>query len=333
MDSDSYRYGFQGQERDDEVKGSGNSYNYKYRMHDPRLGRFFAVDPLYKEYPEYSPYSFSGNKVIHAVELEGLEERYILFSNIQVEKVRAAFKKKDYMEVARIVDYAMNNGAVDDNCNPSKYIARKLEGVYNMDFLTNNTATAMMFEDNTLQDGIMVFQYSIFVGTDENGNSIIENGELGTIDLKLIKKAANTNRIMKWHAFIKTKEGKKYISEFSDQARSFANGGDVSDPPISDESLKWPSGAFDSTINSANRTNQVQDIASWYTFIEDYKANPDKYSAAAKKYIEKFYGEAISEYFSEYEKVNPNEFKSYEDFRKNNPPRENNVENGDNSGG
>lgn len=41
-----YRYAFQGQERDDEIKGRGNSYNYTYRMHDPRIGRFFAVDPL-----------------------------------------------------------------------------------------------------------------------------------------------------------------------------------------------------------------------------------------------------------------------------------------------
>lgn len=70
----SYRYGFQGQEKDDEVKGDGNSLNYKYRMHDPRVGRFFAVDPLTAKYPHYSPYSFSGNKVIHAFELEGLEE-------------------------------------------------------------------------------------------------------------------------------------------------------------------------------------------------------------------------------------------------------------------
>jgi hypothetical protein len=34
--SEKYRYGFNGQEKDDEVKGSGNSYNYTYRMHDPR---------------------------------------------------------------------------------------------------------------------------------------------------------------------------------------------------------------------------------------------------------------------------------------------------------
>ena len=41
-----YRYGFQGQEMDNEIKGEGNSVNYKYRMHDPRVGRFFARDPL-----------------------------------------------------------------------------------------------------------------------------------------------------------------------------------------------------------------------------------------------------------------------------------------------
>lgn len=44
-DVNGYSYGFQGQEKDDEVKGEDNSINYKFRMHDPRLGRFFAVDP------------------------------------------------------------------------------------------------------------------------------------------------------------------------------------------------------------------------------------------------------------------------------------------------
>ena len=71
---DSYRYGFQGQEMDDEIKGEGNSANYKYRMHDPRVGRFFCVDPLAHDYPWYTPYSFSGNKVVAFIELEGKEE-------------------------------------------------------------------------------------------------------------------------------------------------------------------------------------------------------------------------------------------------------------------
>ena len=70
-----YRLGFQGQERDDELKGEGNSWTFRYRMHDPRIGRFFSVDPLTRKYPYYSPYQFSGNKLIHKIEYEGLEEQ------------------------------------------------------------------------------------------------------------------------------------------------------------------------------------------------------------------------------------------------------------------
>ena len=69
-----YRYGFQGQEKDDEIRdGEGNSLNYTFRMHDPRIGRFFATDPLERDFPWNSPYAFSENKLIHAIELEGLE--------------------------------------------------------------------------------------------------------------------------------------------------------------------------------------------------------------------------------------------------------------------
>ncbi len=71
--SSDYRYGFQGQEMDNEIKGEGNSTNFKYRMYDNRLNRFFAPDPLASKYPHYSPYQFSGNRLIDAVELEGSE--------------------------------------------------------------------------------------------------------------------------------------------------------------------------------------------------------------------------------------------------------------------
>jgi hypothetical protein len=50
-------------------------------MHDPRLGRFFAVDPLAPEYPHNSPYAFSENVVINAVELEGLEKDLLFWSD------------------------------------------------------------------------------------------------------------------------------------------------------------------------------------------------------------------------------------------------------------
>ncbi|MEZ4830178.1 MAG: hypothetical protein R3C61_28425 [Bacteroidia bacterium] len=62
-----------GQEADGEVYGTGNAVSYKYRVEDPRLGRFWSVDPLSPKYPFYSPYAFSGNRVLDEVELEGAE--------------------------------------------------------------------------------------------------------------------------------------------------------------------------------------------------------------------------------------------------------------------
>ncbi|MCB0401218.1 MAG: hypothetical protein KDD41_03985 [Flavobacteriales bacterium] len=69
-----YRYGFQGQEQDKEVKnGRDLSVNFKYRVHDPRLGRFMSIDPLASKFPYMTPYQFAGNKPIWSREIEGLE--------------------------------------------------------------------------------------------------------------------------------------------------------------------------------------------------------------------------------------------------------------------
>jgi RHS repeat-associated protein len=70
-----YRYGFNGMEKDNEVKGEGNSVNYKARIQDTRLGRFLSVDPLTTKYPWYTPYQFAGNKPTQAIDLDGLEEK------------------------------------------------------------------------------------------------------------------------------------------------------------------------------------------------------------------------------------------------------------------
>ena len=69
-----YLCGMQGQMQVDEMHGEGNWSDFKYRGCDPRLGRFFSIDPLVKKYPWNSPYAFSENDVIGAVELEGLEK-------------------------------------------------------------------------------------------------------------------------------------------------------------------------------------------------------------------------------------------------------------------
>ena len=88
--NEKHRYGFQGQESDDEIKGEGNSINYEYRMHDPRIGRFFAVDPLDWKYPYYTPYQFSGNTPIAYKELEGLEQSENVATAVVITQLTAA---------------------------------------------------------------------------------------------------------------------------------------------------------------------------------------------------------------------------------------------------
>jgi RHS repeat-associated protein len=66
-----YRYGFNGMELDNELKGEGNSYDFGARMLDPRIGRWFARDPLAAKYPELSSYNYVANNPLVYIDPDG----------------------------------------------------------------------------------------------------------------------------------------------------------------------------------------------------------------------------------------------------------------------
>lgn len=113
-------FGFNGMEKDDEIKGRGNSINFTFRIHDPRIGRFLSIDPLASKYPFYSPYQFSGNRVIDMIELEGLEATLAKYKNVyfvELKNADATFIKrmvnKSFTETAKkyntpLDDYSVN---------------------------------------------------------------------------------------------------------------------------------------------------------------------------------------------------------------------------------
>ncbi len=70
---DKYRYGFNGKENDNEVKGEGNQQDYGMRIYDPRIAKFLSLDPLTAKYPELTPYQFASNRPIDGIDLDGLE--------------------------------------------------------------------------------------------------------------------------------------------------------------------------------------------------------------------------------------------------------------------
>src|SRR5690554_3590240 len=156
-----YRYGFQGQEMDDEVKGEGNSINYKYRMHDPRVGRFFAVDPLAPEYPHNSPYAFSENMVIHCVELEGLEAS-IAVIGVDADGIRVYDEDAKYFDAKNRSSY--QPGEFSSFMNGFLYDM----GLSSEDYAPNTMLTVFYDVDNDQLAGVHVIEITEMFGEDRS---------------------------------------------------------------------------------------------------------------------------------------------------------------------
>ncbi|MFK7969022.1 MAG: RHS repeat domain-containing protein, partial [Bacteroidia bacterium] len=76
-----YRFGFNGKEQDDEVKGEGNSLDFGARIYDSRIGRWLSVDPLASEYPTMSPYVGIGNNPLIFIDPDGRKLQLTFFSD------------------------------------------------------------------------------------------------------------------------------------------------------------------------------------------------------------------------------------------------------------
>ena len=57
----------------EELEGALGSGAFESNAQELRVGRFLSLDPLMATYPFNSPYAFSENRVIDAIEVEGLE--------------------------------------------------------------------------------------------------------------------------------------------------------------------------------------------------------------------------------------------------------------------
>lgn len=74
----SYRFAFNGKERDTDGLGDQTHYDYGFRIYNPEIARFLSVDPISPEYPELTPYQFASNTPIQAIDVDGLEATTII---------------------------------------------------------------------------------------------------------------------------------------------------------------------------------------------------------------------------------------------------------------
>jgi RHS repeat-associated protein len=84
---------FQGQEHVDDLGLNWDSF--KWRNHQPDIGRFFNIDPLSEKYYYNSPYAFSENHVVSHRELEGLEKVEIIIPEEPADRVIREYKNMD----------------------------------------------------------------------------------------------------------------------------------------------------------------------------------------------------------------------------------------------
>jgi RHS repeat-associated protein len=162
-----YRYGFNGKENDNEVKGEGNQQDYGFRIYDPRAGKFLSVDPITAQYPELTPYQFASNRPIDGIDLDGKEWS---LSTI-VEQIKAKIELKSYAEVTKIA-------------NQPRFVATgvskiptsvKVHSYYTQNNTTRNLANAFTL-------GIDGLLYNLFNDSKIVGTSII-NGPQHSTDL------------------------------------------------------------------------------------------------------------------------------------------------------
>ncbi|MES2545187.1 MAG: hypothetical protein V4548_09905, partial [Bacteroidota bacterium] len=74
--STAYRYGFQGQEKVDEISGEGNHNTAMFWEYDTRIGRRWNLDPIDK--PFLSDYSVLGNNPISRVDENGDDDIFYM---------------------------------------------------------------------------------------------------------------------------------------------------------------------------------------------------------------------------------------------------------------
>ena len=121
--ADNYRFGFNGMEKYEELKGSGNSLDFGARNYDSRVARWFNCDPLEKKYAGISTYVFANSNPIIYKDVDGKDWIYFDESEKEIGRTKSKFyhfhwltgdviikKTKAQVEKGGFIGYGVENG-------------------------------------------------------------------------------------------------------------------------------------------------------------------------------------------------------------------------------
>ena len=187
-DAGEYRYGFQGMEKDDEVSGEGNSYDFGARMYNPRVGRWLSIDPKANQMPWQSPYcSMDNNPVwfndplgdkIKVGKKKEIKEftgtKYIMGENGLVNtKAYNRYLKKS-------AEIKKHNAAIDARVTAINSTLNKLEVVYKNGYIVAKLGTDVNLDDAGRLDSEILkainSKKTLTISTDNSNDAKLVNG-------------------------------------------------------------------------------------------------------------------------------------------------------------
>ena len=166
-----HSYGFNGQEKDDEVSGAGNSMSSSFWQYDTRLGRRWNIDPVIKHH-ESSYSAFSNNPIIF-VDPEGNTDYYSARGNwIGTDGIDNGKKQMVLTNSTEsVIREATKNG---NNIGMNEYVYHDI-----VDVPSSGVIKAF---DNAYKTAETNFkETSVVVGVDKDGQPLtsIKEGEAG----------------------------------------------------------------------------------------------------------------------------------------------------------
>jgi RHS repeat-associated protein len=217
------KFGFNGMEKDDDLQGSGNAYNFGARIYDSRLARWLSTDAVESVVPDINPYHFVENNPVNSFDPDGnsgvttvkrgflgIGRRIVVESNLYFyggasgndgngDRVN---NKKNAKQVAKRVQNDMNsaNGRITLNDGRSYKIKHKVKGKH----ISRNEARKMM-RSNTGPDAAKNnFIAVVSDGYSTRNNEQTRNGVGGNFGYITIDDYCNpqANRTTPTHEFI-----------------------------------------------------------------------------------------------------------------------------------
>ncbi|PJB11358.1 MAG: hypothetical protein CO119_11560 [Flavobacteriales bacterium CG_4_9_14_3_um_filter_40_17] len=181
---------YQGQEFTDDL--NLNTHEWKFRVSDPAIGRFWQIDPLSEDYYYNSTYAFQENKLGMGVELEGKE----IFTWIQQKLINNASENPNGVS-AHVLGIAQGlgntaKGLVNAVTNPKE----TLKGAANLlvAAASQGNPSNMLAADNAIGTNSLGAATSMVETVEQATNDVINgNGiERGTVIGEVIGAVAGT---------------------------------------------------------------------------------------------------------------------------------------------